>query len=163
MQSGLISAFVSGGKLCIILNNSLAAIEDGRRLMIDFLGEQAADPVVRHRLELVFEELISNTIKYGFSRHSEQSIHVLVDRKPNAIELVFEDDGKPFNPLAEEPPEAFSTIEDAKIGGLGLHLVAKLSAGLRYERLTPSAARLEGDGRPFAPMNRTTVSVATQA
>jgi anti-sigma regulatory factor (Ser/Thr protein kinase) len=130
--------------------------------MLDFLGDKTADAHVRHRLELVFEELVSNTIKYGFSKHSEQSIHIRIDPGPERIELIFEDDGRPFNPLDAAPPEAFTSIETARIGGLGLHLVTKLAASVGYERLDPAAARLDADGSRFAPVNRTLVSVSTQ-
>jgi anti-sigma regulatory factor (Ser/Thr protein kinase) len=137
----------------------MAAVEDGRRGMLGFPAIQALEAPVRHRLEVIFEELVSNTIRHGFVKHSDQSIHVLVDPKPQAIEFTFEDDGTPFNPLEASPPEPFSSIEAARIGGLGIHLVASLSAELRYERLTPSASQ-SPDGC-FTPRNRIVVCVAT--
>ena len=157
--SGLRSSSIANGKLRLVLNNTIAAIEDGRRGMLDFPPLQALAAPVRHRLEVIFEELVSNTIRHGFVKHSDQSIHVLIDPKPQAIEFTFEDDGTPFNPLEAAPPEPFSSIEAARIGGLGIHLVARLSAELRYERLTPSASH--SSDRGFMPSNRIVVSVAT--
>ena len=84
--------------MLLVLNNTLAAVEDGRSRVLDFLAEPL-DPLVRNRLEVLFEELVSNTIRHGFIRHSDQSIHVRVEQKPGAIELTFEDDSTPFNPL----------------------------------------------------------------
>lgn len=155
-QSGLRSASIVDGKLLLVLNNTLAAIEDGRRRMLDFPPLLALDAPARHRLEVIFEELVANIIRHGFAKHSNQSIHVLIDPRPDAIAFTFEDDGEPFNPLETAPPPAFSSIEAAKVGGLGIHLVAKLSADLRYERLTPSAS----DAEDFMPSNRIMVSVA---
>ena len=80
-----------------------------------------------------------------------------VERKPGAIELTFEDDGTPFNPLESASAPTLLTIEAARIGGLGIPLVVKLSSGLRYERLAQS----EKAGRGFRPHNRTIVSLAT--
>ena len=112
--------------------------------------------VVRHRLEVVFEELVSNTIRHGFTRDSDQSIHVRIEPKPGLVEFTFEDDGTPFNPLEVEPPAPFKSIETARIGGLGISLVVKLSAHLSYERLAPHT------GQPgFAPRNRLVVAIAT--
>jgi two-component sensor histidine kinase len=152
---GLRSSAVVNGALCLVLNNTLAAIEDGRRRMLDFPPIQALAPPVRHRLEVIFEELVSNTIRHGFTQHSSQSIHVRVDPRPASIEFTFEDDGAPFNPLEMPAPESFSTIENARIGGLGISLLVRLSASLRYERLTSPHC----DG--FTPNNRIVVSIAT--
>ena len=153
---GLRSEAVVNDGLELVLNNTLAAIEDGRRRVLEFLAGQALGDVVRHRLEVVFEELVSNTIRHGFTRNSGQTIHVRVEPRPGLVEFTFEDDGAPFNPLEAKAPEPFTSIEAAKIGGLGLPLVARLSAHLSYERLVPRA------GEPgFAPCNRLIVGIAT--
>ena len=154
---GLRSSSIVDGKLCLVLNNTIAAVEDGRRGMADFAPVQALEAQVRHRLEVIFEELVSNTIRHGFVKDTTQSIHILIDPKPQAIEFTFEDDGIPFNPLEAAPPEPFSTIEAAKIGGLGIPLVARLSAGLRYEQ----PARSASPSGAFMPNNRIVVTVAT--
>jgi serine/threonine-protein kinase RsbW len=156
-RAGLRSAEIVDGGLRLVLNNTLAAVEDGRSRVLDFLASPALDPLVRNRLEVLFEELVANTIRHGFIRHSDQTIHVRVERKPGAIELTFEDDGTPFNPLESEAPEPFSSIEAARIGGQGIPLVVKLSTALRYER----PAQSEKAGRGFRPHNRTIVSLAT--
>ncbi len=153
--SGLRSSAIVDGKLRLVLNNTIAAVEDGRRRMLDFPSVQALTAPARHRLEVIFEELVSNTIRHGFTKHSNQSIHVSIDPKPEAIEFTFEDDGEPFNPLEMAAPEGFSSIENARIGGLGIPLVVRLSANLRYERLNASRS---GE---FVPSNRIVVSVAT--
>jgi anti-sigma regulatory factor (Ser/Thr protein kinase) len=152
---GLRSAAIVNGGLELVLNNTLAAIEDGRRRVLDFLEGQALGDVVCHRLEVVFEELVSNTIRHGFTRNSDQSIHVRVEPRPGLIEFTFEDDGAPFNPLEAKAPEPFTSIETAKIGGLGLPLIARLSVHRSYERMAPRA------GEPgFAPRNRVIVGIA---
>jgi anti-sigma regulatory factor (Ser/Thr protein kinase) len=154
--SGLRSAAIVNGGLELVLNNTLAAIKDGNCRLLDFLAGQALGDVVRHRLEVIFEELVSNTICHGFTRDSDQSIHVRVERRPGLVEFTFEDDGVPFNPLKADPPEPFSSLEAARIGGLGIPLVAKFSDHLHYERLAPHAGQ-----SGFAPRNRLVVGIAT--
>jgi anti-sigma regulatory factor (Ser/Thr protein kinase) len=151
------SAEIVDGKLRLILNNTIAAVEDGQCELFRFLSNRALSPLVRHRLEVLFEELVANTIRHGFAKGSGQSIHVLVEQKLGTIELTFEDDGTPFNPLEEPSPEMFSTLETARIGGLGVSLVVKLSADMRYERLEP--APRHADPATFMPRNRTVVCV----
>lgn len=152
---GLRSAAIVDGRLELVLNNTLAAISDGNCRVLAFLAGQALGDVVRHRLEVVFEELVSNTIRHGFTRNSDQSIHVRVEARPGLVEFTFEDDGAPFNPLKAGPPEPLTSIETARIGGLGLPLVAKFSNHLHYERLSPPAGQ-----SGFAPCNRLVVGIA---
>ncbi|HEX4637581.1 MAG TPA: ATP-binding protein [Rhizomicrobium sp.] len=156
MQGGLRSATVVDGRLELILNNRIAAIEEGRRPLVEFLAGQALGDVIRHRMEVVFEELVSNTIRHGFSMHSDQSIHIRVEPRPGLVEFTFEDDGAPFNPLEIRPSEPFKTIETAKIGGLGIPMVAKLSVYLRYERPQPHV-----NPTGFTPRNRLVLAIAT--
>ena len=82
-------------------------------------------------------------LRHGFCAHSGQSIHVGIERKPGMAEFTFEDDGIPFNPLDVPPPRPYTSLEKAKIGGLGVSLVTKYSTQLRYERPAQS------DGGPW--------------
>jgi anti-sigma regulatory factor (Ser/Thr protein kinase) len=153
-HSGLRSARIVDGKLKLVLNNTLAAVEDGRRETVRFLG--SLDGMVQNRLEVLFEELVTNTIRHGFASNSDQSIHVQVERGPNALKLTFEDDGLPFNPIEADVPMSPASADPARIGGMGIPLIVKLSSSLCYE--SPSPRR---DGEGFSPRNRTTVSVTT--
>ncbi len=148
-QNGLRSAALVEGKLRLVLNNTLAAVEDGRCAVVEFLGP--LDAMVQNRLEVVFEELVANTVRHGFTDDSDQSIHVEVERGSGAITLTFEDDGAPFNPVQTEAP---GRADADRVGGLGLPLIAKMSSALRYEQLAPGELR-----QGFNPRNRTTVSV----
>ena len=48
--------------------------------------------------------------------------------------LCIEDDGKPFNPVEFEAPDMSCSIEECKIGGLGIHIIRKLMDDICYER-----------------------------
>ena len=151
--SGLRSAHVADGKLFLVLNNSLAAVEEGRQEILRFIGP--ADCMAVNRLEIIFEELVTNIIRHGFEKMSTQCIHVLVERGESAIRLTFEDDGVPYDLLAAAAPQGGRTVETVQIGGLGIPLIKKMSASLAYEALHPA----EADS--FRPRNRTIISVAT--
>lgn len=97
---------------------------------------------------------MTNTIRHGFAGNSDQSIHVLVERGPDEIKLTFEDDGVPFNPMESVAPKSPVSADPARIGGMGIPLIIKLSSSLCYEK--PSIRR---DSEGFSPRNRTTVSV----
>ena len=149
------SADIVAGELRLVLSNCLTAIEDGRSRIDQFLAGQALDAKVRNRIEVVFEEMVANTIRHGFTRNSNQSIHVTVAARPDGIELAFEDDGIAFNPLEVTMPGRFTTLEEARVGGQGIPLVIKLSASVRYERPEQRA-----DAGGFTPRNRMVVRIA---
>jgi anti-sigma regulatory factor (Ser/Thr protein kinase) len=154
-RCGLRSATIVNGALELVLNNTLAAIEDGSTCMLDFLDRLALDESTQNRLQVVFEELVSNIIRHGFFEHSGQSIHVRIDCGPGMVNFIFEDDGTPFNPLDAPAPCSYTTIESAKVGGLGISLVSKYSSQLHYER-PPQIVGANG----FSPQNRLVVTVA---
>jgi serine/threonine-protein kinase RsbW len=52
----------------------------------------------------------------------------------NTLILNIEDNGLPFNPLMKKDSELPADINNAKIGGLGIHIVKKLMDDIRYER-----------------------------
>lgn len=161
VREGLRSSRIVGDDLRLVLNNTLASIEDGRREIERHLEPQGLSALVAHRLEVVFEELIANIVRHGFRPGSDQTILVDVAARPGRIELTLTDDGAPFNPLEAPAPKPFETLETARIGGLGVALVRKLSAEVRYDAPGPDAAVADLEGRPFAPVNRIVVAIAT--
>jgi serine/threonine-protein kinase RsbW len=92
----------------------------------------------RGSAELVFEEVFSNVVRHG----AASQIEVAVARDDNSLILSFEDDGPPFDPLQHPDPVLPKTVEEASVGGLGLFLVRKVSAGLHYERTRDAKNRL---------------------
>ena len=50
----------------------------------------------------------------------------------DTLTLLFEDDGKPYDPLSAEEPDVTIPLEDRKVGGLGIFMVKKLAAEMTY-------------------------------
>lgn len=101
----------------------------------DFLDARQTAPALTHALRFVFEEIVTNTIKYGYddgpSGH-RISVHVSLDTSPR---LVIEDDGRPFDPLqASSASDLDLSVEERPIGGLGLYMVKTMAARMDYVR-----------------------------
>ena len=47
--------------------------------------------------------------------------------------LRFTDDGKPYDPTAAPEPDTTLTADERKIGGLGLHMVRKMTTSMTYQ------------------------------
>jgi serine/threonine-protein kinase RsbW len=85
-------------------------------------------------LNLVLDELFTNIISYGFDDDCEHIIKVTMTPEKGGLCLCIEDDGKPFNPAEFEIPDVSCSIEECKIGGLGIHIIRKLMDDICYER-----------------------------
>jgi len=149
-------------EVVLILANDLAALDASRPELERFFAAHNLDPVVSHRIDVIFEELASNAIRHGFTPGSGQSVRVRLRAGASQVELTFEDDGPPFNPIERAEPQAFRSLKDAALGGLGISLVRKLSTAMRYKRLSPPAAS-NGEAGVFRPVNRVIVTVARAA
>jgi serine/threonine-protein kinase RsbW len=153
--SGLRSSEVVDGQLRLVLANHAAAIDAARFAMLRFLEPLGLDPLVLNRIEVVFEEAVSNIVRHGFTPGSDQAIAVCVASEPKAVVLTIEDDGVPFNPLSAPEPPPLTSLETAPLGGLGIALMRRLAVDVRYETPAPDPAAA------FRPRNRLTIAVAT--
>jgi serine/threonine-protein kinase RsbW len=125
---------LEGKALELVLPNAIEAIQASLPALEAFIAGLGLTPAAANRIEVIFEELVSNAIRHGFTPGSDQSVRVRLAATADDVELTFEDDGAPFNPLDQAAPAPFDAIGTARLGGLGLPLVRKMAAGLRYER-----------------------------
>ena len=86
-------------------------------------------------VNLSLDELITNVISYGYEDSGEHEIRVTLTERDGALEVVLEDDGVAFDPLSEAPePDLGASVEERRIGGLGVHFVKSLMDEVSYER-----------------------------
>jgi len=83
---------------------------------------------------LALDELFTNIISYGFNDKKEHIIEITIALKNNTLVFHIEDDGIPFNPTEADAPDMECTIEDCKIGGLGIYLAKNLMDEVCYQR-----------------------------
>lgn len=85
-------------------------------------------------LNLVLEELVTNIISYGYEDEAEHLITIDIIRDEDTLNIKVVDDGAAFNPLEAPPPLMSENIDDLEPGGLGIHLVKKLTDEAVYSR-----------------------------
>ena len=85
-------------------------------------------------INICLDELFTNIISYGFDDDCEHIIKVTMTPEKKGLCLSIEDDGKPFNPVEFKTPDVSCSIEECKIGGLGIHIIRKLMDDICYER-----------------------------
>ena len=105
--------------------------------MLDYVMESAARSGMsekqKMRLELGFEEAASNVINYAYGERADGKIHVSAYRDGEKFFVEIKDSGEPFNPLdVEEKNDQPTTLEDAKVGGLGISFMRRIFDEMTY-------------------------------
>lgn len=118
------------------VRNEAAAVEDTRLAVLAFLAAHATlSPRTVYRLELVLEEALMNRVWHAFRHGGTHLIDLWLTLDPDALRLVFEDEGVPFNPLLAPMPERPLSLAEATPGGLGLWLTRKSVRECAYEHV----------------------------
>ena len=91
---------------------------------------------VIQKFNIALDELLNNIISYGFKDELEHEIVIDVELRNERLIITVKDDGIPFNPFRNDPPDTKLTIDERNIGGLGIHIVKNLVDEHNYKRNT---------------------------
>lgn len=123
-----------GDTIHLSAKNDLADVLSLQDTVRDFLGRHAVQAETVFNVCLTVEEILSNTIKYGYADALPHQIAVSLTLAPDEIVLAIEDDARAFDPQSAPEPDLTLPLAQRPIGGLGLHLVRSLSSHMGYER-----------------------------
>ncbi len=91
------------------------------------LGASATESA---RIQLIIEELVSNSITHGYGGECDRRVTVALHVQPNGLTLIYSDQAPPFD-LSRM--SASDPVDD-QIGGLGINLILGLARSIRYQR-----------------------------
>ena len=100
----------------------------------EFCAARGVAPSVAFALNLSLDELLTNTINYGYEDGDSHRIDIAVRMEGSAIVVEINDDAKPFDPADAPRPDTGAALEDRPIGGLGVHFVRQMMDGFHYSR-----------------------------
>lgn len=118
----------------IALKNDLTELGRLAAELESFAGKHGLPDATLLALNLALEELVTNTISYGFPGGGAQTIDVALSFDGESVRVRIEDTGAAFNPLESEAPDLEAPIADRPVGGLGIHLVRSVMDEVHYER-----------------------------
>lgn len=93
------------------------------------------DPETVFKLNLCIEEWVTNVVHYA---HVRGGITLEVSRSDPSVVLAIIDGGPPFDPTVLAAPPLPESLDDATIGGQGIHLMKSFSSSWSY---APSGPR----------------------
>ena len=117
----------------LVLRNDVAELQ---RLAgwLERLAQQGMSSDVSFAVQLCLEEAVANIIMYGAAGGDRLEIAVELERNGGTLVARIEDNGRQFDPTRAPPPAVATSLEQAKVGDLGLHLMRSFASGMDYER-----------------------------
>lgn len=101
----------------------------------EFAEQQNLPSDAVFQIQLSLEELFTNVVYYAHDDDLEHDVEIIFQKQGSTVTIAISDDGQPFNPLEDAPePDIDATLEERRIGGIGVVLAKELMTELRYER-----------------------------
>jgi len=85
-------------------------------------------------LDLCSTEAVTNIIAYAYEGAASHCIRLRLKQAQRRVVIEIEDDGKPFNPLEFPPAPRITSLDNAPLGGRGIHLIRSLMTECSYQR-----------------------------
>uniref|UniRef100_UPI003D6FD133 ATP-binding protein n=1 Tax=Pantanalinema rosaneae TaxID=1620701 RepID=UPI003D6FD133 len=96
-----------------------------------FAEEAGIHTALAMRLALVAEELAANVVMHGTGAGFFAFTATVTEA---GVAILFEDDGPEFDPLAAPAAATGAGVDSREVGGLGLHLLRKMTRDAAWER-----------------------------
>ena len=89
---------------------------------------------VAYAVNLAIDEILTNTISYGYEDDERHQIEIIVRVEAEALVVVIVDDSMPFDLALAPERDLEASLEDTPLGGLGLFLVHQMMDSVEYRR-----------------------------
>ncbi len=120
----------------ISLASDLSALPMLAQAIQEFGTAHALSRDLQSRLNLVLDELVTNSVCYALPDLVEPELRLRLFVDQDTIVAQLEDNGEAYNPFEEAPePDTSLGIAERPIGGLGIFFVKKLTDSSTYERI----------------------------
>ena len=122
------------GMLELSLVNDLREIAAAAAKIDAFCEEQGLTPQTAYALNLSIDEILTNTISYGYDDDEQHRIGLSLRKEGDVLVVEIVDDGRAFDSSLASDPDIDSSLEERALGGLGLFLVQKMMDDVTYQR-----------------------------
>ena len=115
----------------------LKAIDENLSAVLEmteaFLEGQCSEEI-KNEILISIDELFINIAHYAYGAEEGNAyIRLEMGEEPKSIKITLKDSGIPFDPFAKEDPNTDLTLEERKIGGLGIFMVKDYMDQVNYE------------------------------
>ena len=125
----------SDAKDRLVIGNTVAEMAEVIEFVEKFGAAHGIPQAAVNDLNVCLDELLNNTISYGYDDQAPHSIAVDLTLAADLLIADIEDDGKPFDPRKNTLKPSSGTIQSRAVGGLGLLFVKTLMDEVGYTRM----------------------------
>jgi serine/threonine-protein kinase RsbW len=104
------------------------------RFLQDFWTEFDLPKAEALTFQLALEEVFMNVVMHGSDAAQVPRVEVSLTLSNGGVTLTLEDDGAPFDPLSLPAPDVTASLEERRVGGLGVFLVRQIMDSVSYQR-----------------------------
>ena len=96
------------------------------------MEKSGCPPEKRTVTAICAEEIFVNIASYAYGEAAGIA-RIDEEIQGGSISLCFQDQGRPYNPLAKEDPDTTLSAQEREIGGLGVFMVKNMMDSVAYE------------------------------
>ena len=122
-----------GSKHSLTLSNNIQELNKLEPFLNNFFEQNNLDMSQLPQLDLALEEAITNVIMYAYPDGEKGTAELTINVNDGKIYSTLTDSGTPFNPLEQQEENLDVSLEERKIGGLGIHLIKEIMSKVEYE------------------------------
>ena len=133
--------------MTLSLANDLEEIAVVGARIDEFCESHDIPPQVAYAVNVSVDELLNNTISYGYADDEPHTIELSLRLDAGAVVVRIVDDGQEFESSGVPAPDTEAALEDRPLGGLGLFIVHQMMDSVEFRR---------EDGRNIATLVKNT-------
>jgi sigma-B regulation protein RsbU (phosphoserine phosphatase) len=118
----------------LTLGNQHHALSELAAWLAELAGQHDLPPRVAFRLELVLTEAVTNIMDHAADTERAGRIDIACQIDADAVRIVLSDDGDAFDPTTRAAVVLPASLDTARPGGLGIHLMRRYTRSLAYRR-----------------------------
>ena len=123
---------MKGNKFGVKVEASLESLSVISSLVSEAMKQAKIDAAVIPKVLQAVDEACTNIALYAYPKRKGY-IRLTCWLNNNDFVVSIEDKGKPFNPCSVPPPELDVSLDDRRVGGLGVYFMRKLMDDISYK------------------------------
>ena len=125
--------YIMRKELCI--KNHLSELDKVSQFIDEISEELGLSMELQMNLNLVMEEMVVNVISYAYPEGTEADIELLAKSDGKELTFVLSDQGREFDPTAQEDKDMTLNPAERDLGGMGIFIVKNIMNKVTYQRL----------------------------
>ena len=121
-----------GNDNTLCMSNDIEELNKLEPFLNGIFEREHLDMSMLPQIDLALEEAVTNIIMYAYPEGEKGTAELTVEVADGQICATLIDSGTPFNPLQQQEANLDVSLEERKIGGLGIHLIREIMDVVEY-------------------------------